>query len=120
MLANGGALDGVRLLSAERVAQFNTPRPNADEPDIIIFGQSLPLGEAGYWLGQENPPTSAAAIPARSVIPARAIARALLISRPAWPSPGATTACTILTRDDDPSTRVADIIRRRLGLVSYR
>jgi len=60
MLAQGGALDGVRLLSAERVATFNQPRSNADEPDIVMYGQPLPLSEAGYWLGQENPPCAAA------------------------------------------------------------
>jgi len=60
LLAEGGALDGVRLLSADRVATFNRPRANADESDIVMFGQSLPLSEAGFWLGQEQPPCAAA------------------------------------------------------------
>ncbi len=37
MLANGGELDGVRLLSEERVRSFSEPRPNADEVDPILM-----------------------------------------------------------------------------------
>ena len=37
MLANGGALDGVRILSKELVATLNTPRANSDEPDPVMF-----------------------------------------------------------------------------------
>ena len=51
MLAEGGELDGVRLLPAELVATFNTPRANADEPDPVMFGTPVPLGIAGFWLG---------------------------------------------------------------------
>jgi CubicO group peptidase (beta-lactamase class C family) len=51
MLAQGGELDGVRLLSEGLVRTFNTPRPNADEPDPVMFGIPVPLGIAGYWLG---------------------------------------------------------------------
>jgi CubicO group peptidase (beta-lactamase class C family) len=49
-LAEGGALDGVRLLSADRVKSFTQPRPGADEPDRVI---SMPtwVGAAGYYLG---------------------------------------------------------------------
>src|SRR3546814_11055657 len=35
MLAGGGALDGVRLLAADRVASFSNIRDNGDEPDQI-------------------------------------------------------------------------------------
>ena len=37
MLANGGALDGVRILSKELVATLNTPRANSEEPDPVMF-----------------------------------------------------------------------------------
>lgn len=50
MLAQGGALDGVRLLSAERVAGFSRPLGNADDPDIAAFGGQIPSID-GFWLG---------------------------------------------------------------------
>lgn len=52
MLANGGELDGVRLLSAERVASFTRPRDGAHDPDRIL---TIPVwfGAAGFWLGGE-------------------------------------------------------------------
>jgi len=53
MLAGGGALDGVRLLSADRVAKFNTPRIGADEADGVMFGDVMPLSTSGYWLGND-------------------------------------------------------------------
>lgn len=51
MLAQGGELDGVRILPADLVATFNTPRADPDEPDPVMFGTPVPLGIAGYWLG---------------------------------------------------------------------
>lgn len=51
MLAEGGALEGVRLLSAERVAAFSTGRDNGDEPDPVMFGIPIPISVGGYWLG---------------------------------------------------------------------
>jgi CubicO group peptidase (beta-lactamase class C family) len=57
MLANGGELDGVRLLSAERVAKFAEPRKGADEPDPVIFNKVMPLSTSGYWLCADGPPT---------------------------------------------------------------
>lgn len=58
MLANGGELDGVRLLSAERVARFSIPRDNPDEPDPVYMGAPVLLGEGGYWLGAPRPPVA--------------------------------------------------------------
>jgi CubicO group peptidase (beta-lactamase class C family) len=51
MLAEGGALDGVRLLSTERVAAFSSCRDNGDEPDPVMFGIPIPISVGGYWLG---------------------------------------------------------------------
>jgi CubicO group peptidase (beta-lactamase class C family) len=51
MLAEGGALDGVRLLSRERVAGFSALRDNGDEPDPVMFGIPIPISAGGYWLG---------------------------------------------------------------------
>lgn len=51
MLANGGELDGVRLLSAERVGAFSERRERFDEPDTYFGGRPVPIGTGGYWLG---------------------------------------------------------------------
>ena len=51
LLAEGGELDGVRLLSAERVRGFSTIRDNGDEPDPVMFGIPIPISSGGYWLG---------------------------------------------------------------------
>jgi CubicO group peptidase (beta-lactamase class C family) len=59
MLANGGELDGVRLLSPQLVASLNQPRENSDEPDPVMFGFPLPLTIGGFWLGGEHPPVCA-------------------------------------------------------------
>lgn len=56
MLAQGGELDGVRLLSQTLVDTLNTPRPNADEPDPVMFGIPIPLSIGGYWLGGDYTP----------------------------------------------------------------
>jgi len=54
MLAQGGALDGVRILPEDLVATFNTPRSHPDEPDPVMFGAPVPLGIAGFWLGDRE------------------------------------------------------------------
>src|SRR5258708_1529507 len=59
MLAQGGTLGGVRLLSAERVRAFKEPRPHPAEPDPVMFGMPLPLSAYGYWLGIDWPPVCA-------------------------------------------------------------
>lgn len=54
MIAQGGELDGVRILPADLVATFNTPRPMSDEPDPVMFGMPVPLGVGGFWLGGDT------------------------------------------------------------------
>src|SRR5690606_14961260 len=55
MLAQGGELDGVRLLSEDLVATFNAQRENSSEPDPVMFNAPVPLGIAGFWLGADQP-----------------------------------------------------------------
>lgn len=59
MLANLGELDGIRLLSADRVKAFNTPRLKNGAPDPVYFGMPMPLSDAGFWLGEPLPPIAA-------------------------------------------------------------
>ena len=55
MLANGGELDGVRLLPQDLVATFNTPRANAEEPDTVMFDMPMPITIGGFWYGGDRP-----------------------------------------------------------------
>ncbi|KIX10707.1 uncharacterized protein Z518_01791 [Rhinocladiella mackenziei CBS 650.93] len=52
LIANGGELDGVRLLSNDRVKGLGKPRENAHDPDKIL---PIPVwfGASGFWLGGE-------------------------------------------------------------------
>jgi CubicO group peptidase (beta-lactamase class C family) len=56
MLANGGELDGVRLLSQKLVRTLSLPRARSDEPDQVMFNIPLPISLGGFWLGGPNPP----------------------------------------------------------------
>jgi CubicO group peptidase (beta-lactamase class C family) len=51
MVANGGELDGVRLLSEERVNSFLQPRPDFDEVDLFT-GYPAPVGVGAFQLGR--------------------------------------------------------------------
>jgi CubicO group peptidase (beta-lactamase class C family) len=59
MLANGGTLGGVRLLSEERVRSFAGPRPFFNDADPVFFGMVVPIAWSGFWLGGDLPPVSA-------------------------------------------------------------
>lgn len=52
LIANLGELDGVRLLSEERVKSFSRIRPHQNDPDQIL---PIPVwfGVSGFWLGGE-------------------------------------------------------------------
>ncbi|WP_179377492.1 serine hydrolase [Rhodococcus sp. ACS1] len=55
LLANGGELNGTRLLSEERVMSFVEPRPRSEEYDEVL-GQTPLVGVGGFWLGGNTPP----------------------------------------------------------------
>lgn len=54
MLANGGELDGTRLLSDARVQTFATPRAVRYEYDEVIGFVPL-ISTRGFWLGDDGP-----------------------------------------------------------------
>jgi CubicO group peptidase (beta-lactamase class C family) len=56
MLANGGELDGVRILSSEIVKTLGVPRSNGEELDRVMFNIPLPISLGGFWLGGGYPP----------------------------------------------------------------
>jgi CubicO group peptidase (beta-lactamase class C family) len=53
MIANGGQLDGVRLVSAERLQACLTPRPDTDKVDVGR-GIVTRVGVGGYWLNADG------------------------------------------------------------------
>jgi CubicO group peptidase (beta-lactamase class C family) len=55
MLANGGELDGVRLLSEARLRSLTRPRDDAEQIDAVSRMVAW-VGEGGYWLGSDRPP----------------------------------------------------------------
>lgn len=57
LLANGGALDGVRLLDEQRLRALTEPRENPLERDESI-GMVTWIGVGGFWLGGPHPPAS--------------------------------------------------------------
>jgi len=63
MLANGGELDGIRLLSSGLVSTFGVPRSNSEELDPVMFDIPLPISLGGFWLGGNYPPVCSAKSP---------------------------------------------------------
>ncbi len=54
MLANGGELDGVRILSAERIESLTQVRENDEEFDEVVWSTPR-IGVGGLWLGGKDP-----------------------------------------------------------------
>lgn len=112
MLAQGGELDGVRLLSKERVARFSTPRANSDEPDPVLFGYPLNISVGGYWLGGQH------------VKNPRAFWHPGAGGSLGWADPDAKLAVAICHNrmfqpgpaDKDPIVPIADAVRSALNL----
>ncbi|MDE8344634.1 MAG: serine hydrolase, partial [Acidocella sp.] len=118
MLANGGMIGGVRLLSPERVASFSQPRGHFDEPEPVFFGMQIPLGTSGFWLGGgTTPPTCAP----RNI---RALCHPGMGGSIGWADPDTKLAVAFchnrlfdaLTADADSRTLIGDTIRQALGL----
>jgi CubicO group peptidase (beta-lactamase class C family) len=118
MLANGGQLDGVRLLSEERIRSFSTPRANPDEVDRVL-ARVLNLGIGGFHLGGESPP----APPVIGRNP-RTISHPGAGGSIGWADPDARLAVGIChnrmfdaqTPQDNPLQPIGDAIRQALGL----
>ena len=117
MLANGGALDGVRVLSKALVETFNTPRANSDEPDPVMFSIPLPISIGGFWLGGPHPPVASARSP-------RALCHPGQGGSIGWADPDLNLALAICHNrlfnassiGDDPILPIADAVREALGV----
>jgi CubicO group peptidase (beta-lactamase class C family) len=117
MLANGGELDGVRLLSKERAAWLNTPREHSDEPDPVMFGIPLPISVGGFWLGGPYPPVCSARSP-------RALCHPGQGGSIGWADPDQNLAVAIChnkmfnasSLEEDPILPIANAVRTALTL----
>jgi CubicO group peptidase (beta-lactamase class C family) len=117
MLANGGELDGVRLLSRDLVATFNTPRANAEEPDTVMFNMPMPITIAGFWYGGDRPVV-------RPIKNPRAFCHPGAGGSIGWADPDVNLAVAIChnrmfvpqSAADDPILLIADAVREALGL----
>src|SRR5229473_6892768 len=118
MLANGGALGGIRLLAEERVRSFSVPRPQREEFDPVVW-RVLNLGMGGFHLGGESPPA-----------PPVVGRNPLIICHPGaggsigWADPDAHLAVAIChnrmfnapTPVGNPLVPIGDAVRRALGV----
>lgn len=118
MLANGGELDGVRILSRELVSTFHTPRIGGDQPDTVMFNQVMPISMAGYWLYAPEPITAAFRTPSAFGCPGVGgslgwadmggeLAVSFCHNRLYMPAPG----------EADPFIAIADAVREALSML---
>lgn len=114
MLAEGGALDGTRLLSEVRVRGLASPRANSDAPDPFLGGPAR-LSEGGYMLGGARPAVGSRTDTLFSIGAGGSIAWADRHDRLAvaithnlmYPGPPI---------EDDPQVKIGRLIRGGLGL----
>lgn len=113
MLANEGELDGVRLLSPQRVRSFSQPRPDTDDQPDAILGFPVRVGTAGYWLGGPTAPSVVGSNPRTLHHPGAG-------GSIGWANPetriaGAICHNRMFNAPDDPFAPIAEAIRRSFG-----
>lgn len=118
ILANGGALDGKRLLSKARVDAACLPRADNAMPDPVYFNAPMTLSQGGYWMHNAATPFTAPAKGKRTICvpgaggslgwadPDTGLAVAFCHNRMSRPR----------TPAEHPLTDIADTIRNVLGL----
>ncbi|KPH66846.1 serine hydrolase domain-containing protein [Novosphingobium sp. ST904] len=114
ILANGGELDGKRLLSRERVAMSCQRRPGGTLPDPVFFGMPMPLSQGGYWMYDGQSPLTMA-LGAATAIACPGAGGSL-----GWADPAtglAVAFCHNRMSAADGASAVGNAIRTALGLV---
>jgi CubicO group peptidase (beta-lactamase class C family) len=117
MLANGGELDGVRILSKKLVETLNVPRSKSDEPDEVMFNITVPISMGGFWLGGSYTPVCSAQSP-------RAICHPGQGGSIGWADPESRLGVAICHNrlfnptkpDEDAILPIANAVREAVGL----
>jgi CubicO group peptidase (beta-lactamase class C family) len=117
MLAAGGELDGVRILSSESVKALYQSRAHSDEKDEVMFNITLPISLGGFWLGGSHPPVCSAKTP-------RAICHPGHGGSIGWADPDEQLAVAIChnrlfnapTLEEDAIFSIATAVRASLGI----
>lgn len=117
MLANGGELDGVRVLSRKLVESLNIPRSNSDERDEVMFNITVPISMGGFWLGGSYTPVCSAKS-------ARAICHPGQGGSIGWADPDSRLGVAICHNrlfnatkpDEDAILPISNAVREALGL----
>lgn len=118
MLANGGELDGVRLLSKSLTESLYVMRDNPGEADEVMYGVPIPLTIGGFWLGGEYPPVC-------SVKSSTAICHPGFGNSIAWADKDINLAVAIchnrmfqpMSIEEDSILPIANAVRKALDLV---
>jgi CubicO group peptidase (beta-lactamase class C family) len=118
ILANGGELDGKRLLSRERIDMACKRRAGGEQPDPVYFGTVMPLSQGGYWLYDGKTSFTDPVKAARGICSPGAGASL------GWADPDTGLAVAFchnymsapMTAEAHPATPIADAIRSSLGL----
>jgi CubicO group peptidase (beta-lactamase class C family) len=117
LLANGGALDGVRLLSRERIDAACILRAN-NAPDPVHFNHIMPITQGGYWLHDPQIPLICPAKGKRAIsIPGHGASLG-------WADPDTGLAVAFchnymslpMRCEDHPAFEIANVIREALGV----
>lgn len=117
LLANGGVLDGVRLLSAERIDAACVLRAN-NGPDPVHFNHVMPITQGGYWLHDTEIPLICPARGKRSIsVPGHGASLG-------WADPDTGLAVAFchnymslpMRCEDHPAFEIANVIREALGI----
>ena len=119
LLACGGQLDGLRLLSAERLRRAAEPRDSVDQPDMVFFGAPVPVSVGGYWLGGPGSPVAAAKD--RTTLCHPGMGGSIGFADPRHRLAFAFCHNRLHSRRapaDDPAVQAAELIRSRLGIAA--
>jgi CubicO group peptidase (beta-lactamase class C family) len=117
MLANGGELDGVRVLSKKLVETLRIPRADNENRDEVMFNIALPMTIGGFWLGGRYPPVCSVKSP-------RAICHPGQGGSIGWADPDSRLGVAIChnrlfnptTPEEDAILPIANAIREAVGL----
>ena len=121
MLANGGELDGVRLLSDACVRSLSKPRPNADEVDPVLM-YPLQVGMGGLRINDRPEPRMSTASVGTNP---RTIYHPGAGGSIAWADPDARLAVAIchnrmfdtyVPAEKDPFVPIGNAVRSALGI----